>query len=118
MTNYPKIGSNDGLPVEERLVYSMMIHREDFTLLTEFDSNSGEAVGFVRDSAEPGQWDTVEIIELLTLGWIPLEFETPMPFGEAIDIANEYRMKTEEFDRDVLKYKRYINDLQMKAKRV
>lgn len=118
----PTIGQNDkdGIPVEDRTVYLMMIYQKHYALVTEFDFENGKAYGFIRWNMDdaPGMWDTLDIVNMMDMNWITLEFKDPISFGEAIHIGEEYYVETEKMEKAMTIYGEYTNGLQKKVKKV
>lgn len=117
----PTIGQNDkeGIPVEDRKVYIMMIYTKFYALVTEIDFEAGEAYGFIRATDdEAGKWEKIEMVTMLDSDWLTLEFNEPMSFGEAIAIGEEYYEMTSKLEDAMKKHGEYTNGLQKKVKRI
>jgi len=116
-----EIGQNDkeGIPVEDRKVYVLMIYTKYYALVTEIDFKTGDAFGFIRDSEETvGKWDKMNLADMMDGDWLTLEFNEPMSFGEAITIGEEYYIETSKMEDQMKAYGEYTNGLQKKVKKV
>ena len=106
---YPKIGETANIPEQEKTIHIMMIKTTSFALVAEANDD-GHLFAFLKADGGEG-WNDLDAEAMIRDNWIPMEFNTPVKFDKALEIANEYRTKTQILENQVKEYQNYAEKL-------